>query len=64
MKSKVRFVCQECGNNSSRWLGKYSVCNSWNTYIEELERDEKKRRPSIASRIKTIRKSHCFKMWK
>ena len=34
-KSKTVFVCSECGNESSKWLGKCPACNSWNTFYEQ-----------------------------
>jgi len=34
-KPKSIFICQECGAQSSRWLGKCPECNAWNTYAEE-----------------------------
>lgn len=36
-KRKVRFVCQECGYESPKWLGKCPGCQSWNTLVEELQ---------------------------
>lgn len=34
-KNKTIFVCSECGNESSKWLGKCPACNSWNTFYEQ-----------------------------
>ncbi len=34
-KCKTVFVCSNCGNESSKWLGKCPACNSWNTFYEE-----------------------------
>lgn len=34
-KSKTIFVCNECGNESAKWLGKCPACNSWNTFFEQ-----------------------------
>ncbi len=34
-KSKVQFVCSNCGYISPRWIGKCSECNQWNTFVEE-----------------------------
>ncbi len=34
-KSKTIFVCSECGNESTKWLGKCPACNSWNTFYEQ-----------------------------
>ena len=35
MKTKTIFVCQSCGSQSLRWLGKCPGCESWNSYVEE-----------------------------
>ncbi len=35
MKVKTVFVCQSCGTESSRWLGKCPGCNGWNSFVEE-----------------------------
>lgn len=35
--SKVSYVCQNCGNVTSRWAGKCEACNEWNTIIESVE---------------------------
>lgn len=37
MKTKTMFVCQECGSQSPRWLGKCPGCGSWNSYVEEVQ---------------------------
>lgn len=34
MKKKVVYKCRECGNESPKWMGKCSKCNSWNTFEE------------------------------
>jgi DNA repair protein RadA/Sms len=35
-KPKVIYVCQNCGNESPKWLGRCPDCNEWNTYVESL----------------------------
>ena len=35
MKNKTVFVCNECGYESAKWLGKCPACNSWNTFFEQ-----------------------------
>jgi DNA repair protein RadA/Sms len=35
MKAKIIFVCNECGYESAKWMGKCPACNSWNTFFEE-----------------------------
>ena len=35
MKLTTKFVCNECGYDSSKWLGKCPACGEWNTFVEE-----------------------------
>ncbi len=35
MKTKTLFVCQNCGAQSPRWVGRCQECENWNTYVEE-----------------------------
>jgi DNA repair protein RadA/Sms len=35
-KLKSKYVCQECGYESPKWLGKCPSCNEWNTFAEEV----------------------------
>src|SRR5690606_11657232 len=34
-KVRTQFVCQACGNVSTRWAGKCDACGEWNTLVEE-----------------------------
>jgi DNA repair protein RadA/Sms len=34
-KVKTVYMCQECGSQSPRWIGKCPGCGSWNSYVEE-----------------------------
>lgn len=36
------FVCQACGHQSRKWLGKCSECGEWNSLIEERPRRSRK----------------------
>lgn len=36
-KSKSTFICTECGNTSSTWLGKCSQCGEFNTLEESMQ---------------------------
>lgn len=38
-KAKSKFICQQCGYESPKWLGKCPGCNGWNTLVEELVED-------------------------
>src|SRR6476661_3390974 len=42
-KVKTAYFCQNCGNESAKWLGKCPACLEWNTFVEELvQKDQKK----------------------
>lgn len=34
-KIKTQFVCNECGSNFPKWMGKCSECGNWNSLVEE-----------------------------
>ena len=35
-KRKTKFLCQECGYESLKWMGKCPGCHQWNTMVEEV----------------------------
>lgn len=35
-KRKTMYVCQECGYDAPKWLGKCPGCGQWNTMVEEV----------------------------
>ncbi len=35
-KVKTSYFCQNCGAQSSQWMGKCSSCNEWNTIVKEV----------------------------
>jgi len=36
-RSKIRFLCDQCGHTSPKWDGRCSACGSWGTYVEFSE---------------------------
>ncbi len=46
---KSMFVCTECDNKTSKWMGKCPSCGAWNT-MEEQEAYEAEVAPKIAAR--------------
>ena len=36
-KSRTVYVCQACGGQTPRWMGKCPDCEAWNTLVETLE---------------------------
>lgn len=43
-KQKTIFICQNCGNESPRWIGKCPGCGEWNKYVEEKVIESKRGR--------------------
>jgi DNA repair protein RadA/Sms len=37
VKRKTKFICQECGYESPKWMGKCPGCGQWNKMVEEVE---------------------------
>jgi len=33
-KDKIAYVCENCGQESAKWIGKCPACGQWNTYKE------------------------------
>ncbi len=62
-KSKTVWVCQNCGAESPKWIGRCPSCREWNTYHEEiisppssrneisLITGEKKKKPELLDKI-------------
>lgn len=58
-KVKTFYFCQNCGYQSSKWLGKCTSCNEWNTMVEEVvHKEEKKEWKSESSSRTTSNKPH------
>src|ERR1700733_9591646 len=36
-KTKFFWNCQECGHRQNKWAGSCSVCQKWNTFVQEAE---------------------------
>jgi len=67
-KSKTVFVCQNCGVESAKWIGRCPSCKEWNTYHEEIIApassrgasfisEQEKRRPELLDNIKSDEKN-------
>lgn len=39
-KSRTVFVCQHCGSQQTRWMGKCPDCGTWDSLVEQSERRE------------------------
>lgn len=47
-KVKSKYVCQNCGYENPKWLGKCPECLQWNTFVEEIEEKRTPRQESLA----------------
>ena len=36
-KVKTKWVCQNCGYETPKYIGKCPDCNNWGTLVEEVE---------------------------
>lgn len=54
MASKRIYVCNNCGNESSKWLGLCPSCQSWNTFQEITIPDEKKSIKTRGSKLDSV----------
>ncbi|WP_017380997.1 DNA repair protein RadA [Paenisporosarcina sp. TG-14] len=36
-KRKTKFMCNSCGYESAKWMGRCPGCSEWNTMVEEVE---------------------------
>ena len=35
-KKKTAYVCQNCGYDTFKWMGKCPGCGAWNSLVEEI----------------------------
>lgn len=47
-KKTTVFMCQECGYESPKYLGKCPACGRWNTFVEERLPDKKDNRSRVS----------------
>lgn len=47
-KKATKFVCQACGYESPKWMGRCPNCGSWNQMEEETMADKNDRRSRVS----------------
>ena len=50
-KAKTVYYCSNCGNQSSKWLGKCPACGEWNTFVEEVIVKKDVRKSGMAGKV-------------
>ena len=58
-KVKRAFFCSDCGNETTKWMGKCPACGAWNTISEHIVARESS---SVASRVASVPKSEPRKV--
>ena len=46
-KAKTVFFCNNCGAESSKWMGRCPQCGEWNSLVEEVIKDTKQSRSTL-----------------
>ncbi|MHA6253383.1 DNA repair protein RadA [Oceanobacillus sp. CAU 1775] len=55
-KRTNKFVCQDCGYESAKWMGKCPGCSNWNTMVEEVQARGTGSRHLVSKGTKTVSK--------
>ncbi len=61
-KPVTKYICQNCGYVSLRWLGKCPECDSWNTFVEEIVHTDKHKLKSKSSDILSAKLTNLSKV--
>ena len=68
-KEKIVWTCQECGTKQAKWTGSCSACLQWNTFVQEVDITEKRKRFEATSitvskpmRIKEVSTDDCHRI--
>ena len=48
------FVCNSCGYESAKWLGKCPACNEWNTFFEQKLDNKEKTAKKEGKEVKSV----------
>ncbi|MEG6566681.1 DNA repair protein RadA [Thermoanaerobacterium saccharolyticum] len=56
-KDKTKFVCQQCGFESTKWMGKCPNCDEWNSFVEEVveDSDKKSQESILTSKVELLK---------
>ena len=50
-KTKIKYICSNCGYESLRWLGKCPECDGWNTFTEEIIETSKRKVSTAKTKV-------------
>lgn len=61
-KSVTKYICQNCGYSSLRYVGKCPDCGQWNTFIEEIVHVDKRKMSSKTKGAADFKLSNLSKL--
>lgn len=50
-KDKIAYVCENCGQESAKWIGKCPACGQWNTFKEIKVADTRQQKATNAAAV-------------
>mgnify|MGYP001091640973 FL=1 len=56
VKKKTKFICQSCGYESPKWMGRCPGCGEWNQMVEEVDMTGRQKKTFIHSESSRISK--------
>ncbi|KAA9018711.1 DNA repair protein RadA [Niallia endozanthoxylica] len=71
-KRKSKFICNDCGYESPKWMGKCPGCGNWNSMVEEVEKASSRRtfahteeskiaaKPTPITAVETVNEARIF----
>lgn len=58
MKTKINYICTECGYQTPKWMGKCPGCGGWNTLVETVVGEKKEVKKTSSAYVKKPKKIH------
>ena len=50
-KTRIKYICSNCGYESLRWIGKCPECDSWNSFTEEIIETSKRKASTPKTKV-------------
>ncbi|MGB5894764.1 MAG: DNA repair protein RadA, partial [Ignavibacteriaceae bacterium] len=50
-KTRIKYICSNCGYESLRWIGKCPECDSWNSFTEEIIETSKRKAATPKTKV-------------
>jgi len=50
-KTRIKYICSNCGYESLRWIGKCPECDNWNSFTEEIIETSKRKAATAKTKV-------------